>query len=150
MTDPKSEPLPDDADLDDEEKEREAIRKENAKLLKQFKTWLESSGTSQATVRKHCGNLEFYLNHFLLHSDTLTAEEGISKVGEFLGWWFIRKAMWASKSSIKSSATSLSKFYTFLVEKGLVKPEELADLKQQVKAELPEWLEALERYDVRM
>jgi len=53
MTDPKSEPLPDDADLDDEEKEREAIRKENAKLLKQFKTWLESSGTSQATVRKH-------------------------------------------------------------------------------------------------
>jgi len=80
----------------------------------------------------------------------LTAEEGISKVGEFLGWWFIRKAMWASKSSIKSSATSLSKFYTFLVEKGLVKPEELADLKQQVKAELPEWLEALERYDVRM
>ena len=147
MNDPNSEPLPDDADLDDEEKEREAIRKENAKLLKQFKTWLESSGTSQATVRKHWGNLEFYLNHFLLYSDTLTAEEGISEIGEFLGWWFIRKAMWASKSSIKSNATSLTKFYTFLVEKGLVKPEELAALKQQVKAELPEWLEALERYD---
>jgi hypothetical protein len=93
MTDPNGGPLLDDAELDDKEKERETIRKENAKLLKQFKTWMESSGTSQTTVRKHWGNLEFVLNHFLLYSDTLTADEGISEVGEFLGWWFIRKAI---------------------------------------------------------
>ena len=31
----------------------------------------------------------------------------------FLGFWFIRKAMWASQSSIKGNATSLKKLYTF-------------------------------------
>ncbi|MFN6340177.1 MAG: recombinase [Cyanobacteriota bacterium] len=146
MTNPDAEAPAEVAGLDEEGKAREAIREENAKLLEQFKTWLEASGTSASTARKHRGNLEFYLNHFLLNN-ALTAADGVNQVGEFLGWWFIHKAMWASRSSIKSNATSLKSFYTFLVEEGIVKPEGLDALKQQIKAEMPDWLEELERFD---
>jgi len=44
-------------------------------------------------------------------------------------FWFIRKAMWASQSSIKGNATSLKKFYTFMHKKGLVDKKDLIDFK---------------------
>jgi site-specific recombinase XerD len=65
----------------------------------------------------------------------------------FLGYWFIKKAMWASKASIKSNATSLKKFYTFMYEKKMIDEEELNDLKETIKEGMPEWLETLDRYD---
>ena len=55
--------------------------------------------------------------------------------------------MWSNKTTIKTNATSLKKFYGFMAEQGLIKPEELASLKQQIKDELPDWLEAVERYN---
>ena len=65
----------------------------------------------------------------------------------FLGYWFIKKAMWASPASIKSNATSLKKFYTFMEEKKLIAIEDLNNLKRTIKEHMPEWLESLERYD---
>jgi hypothetical protein len=46
----------------------------------------------------------------------------------FLGYWFIKKAMWAKQSAIKSNAASLKKFYTFMHEKGLGIGEHLVSL----------------------
>ena len=91
--------------------------------------------------------VEFYLNNFLLYEDAIEAAEGVGKVNMFLGYWFIKKAMWASKSSIKGNATSLKKFYTFMHEKGLISKNDLTGLKQRIKENMPEWLETLERYD---
>jgi len=51
----------------------------------------------------------------------------------FLGYWFIKKAMWASQASIKSNAASLKKFYAFLLEKGLVEQEDLIELEETIK-----------------
>ena len=45
--------------------------------------------------------------------------------------------MWSNKTTVKANAASLKKFYAFMAERGLVKPEELATLKQQIKDELP-------------
>ena len=55
--------------------------------------------------------------------------------------------MWASKSSIKGNATSLKKFYTFLLEKGLIEKDDLQELKEIIKEKMDEWLATLERYD---
>ncbi len=55
--------------------------------------------------------------------------------------------MWSNKTSVKANATSLKKFYTFMTERELIKPEEFASLKQQIKDELPDWLGAVERYN---
>jgi hypothetical protein len=136
--------------LDDEseyDKRCQQIRQENAALLGEFGHWLKKAGLGAATIRSHCTNLDFYLNHFLLYADTLTPADGVSCVGEFLGDWFIHKAMWSNKTTVKANATSLKKFYGFMAERGLIKPEEFASLKQQIKDELPDWLGAVERYN---
>ena len=129
------------------ERECERIRGENAKLLDDFADWLTAKGLSEGTVRKHCDNMEFYLNHFLLYEDAVKAEDGVLRVGMFLGYWFIRKAMWASQASIRSNAASLKKFYTFMLEKGKVNQQDLDDMKMEIKQEMPEWLATLARYD---
>ena len=123
------------------------IRKTNVRLLNEFEVWMKSSGLSEKTINNHLSNIDFYVNEYLLYEDATEAKDGIGSVGMFLGFWFIRKAMWASQSSIKGNATSLKKFYTFMHEKGLVDKEDLIDLKQTIKEEMPEWLATLRRFD---
>jgi site-specific recombinase XerD len=134
-------------DYEKYEKDCKKISKANEDLLDEFEAWLKSSGLSQKTIKNHFQNVEFYLNDYLLYEDAIEAKDGAGDVGMFLGYWFIKKAMWASKSSIKSNATSLKKFYTFMHEKGLIEKEELTELKQEIKEDMPEWLETLDRYD---
>ena len=123
------------------------IRKTNVRLLNEFEVWMKSSGLSENTINNHLSNIDFYVNEYLLYEDATEAKDGIGSVGMFLGFWFIRKAMWASQSSIKGNATSLKKFYTFMHEKGLVDKEDLIDLKQTIKEEMPEWSATLRRFD---
>lgn len=109
--------------------------------------WLKSSGLSEKTINNHLSNIDFYVNEYLLYEDATKAKDGVDDVDMFLGYWFIKKAMWASQSSIKGNATSLKKFYTFMHEKGLIDKEDLIDLKQTIKENMPEWLATLGRYD---
>ena len=129
------------------EQECERIRTENDKLLEEFADWLSAKGLAGKTIRRHCENIDFYVNHFLLYEDAEEAREGVLHVDMFLGYWFIRKAMWASQSAIKSNAASLKKFYTFMHEKGKVTKEELDGLKRDIKEGMPEWLGTMGRYD---
>jgi hypothetical protein len=119
----------------------------NKKLLAEFKIWLKSSNFSEKTINDHISNIDFYINEYLLYYEPIEAQDGIGDVSTFLGDWFIRKAMWASKAHIKSNAASITKFYTFLLGKGLVTSNDLNELKSTIKAELPEWIQALRRYD---
>jgi intergrase/recombinase len=137
------------SDYDEYEIDCERIRKANQELLTEFENWLKSSALSPKTIRNHINNIDLYINQYLLYDDVLEAREGVSggEVNMFLGYWFIKKAMWASESSIKSNATSLKKFYTFLLEKGLIDKEDLQQLKETIKEEMDDWLETLKRYD---
>jgi len=92
-------------------------------------------------------NIDFYINDFLLYEDTYSPEDGVLDANMFLGYWFIRKAMWASETSIKSNASSLKKFYTFMCELGKVDAEDVDELKEMIKENMPNWLERLRRYD---
>jgi len=129
------------------ERECETIRQENVKLLDEFAEGLAAKGLTAGTVRKHRQNVDFYVNEFLLYEEATRPQDGVSSVGMFLGYWFIRKAMWASKESIKSNAASLKKFYAFMLQKGKVTQDDLDDLKMEIKEGLPEWLATLTRYD---
>lgn len=132
-----------------EEYERECnlIRKENHVLLGDFETWMLNKGISEVTVRKHYGNIDFYINEFLLYESPKHALEGVDEIGIFLGHWFIRKAMWASERNIRSNATSLKKFYAFMMEQGEVEPDAVKDMKESIKEDMPEWLATIRRYD---
>jgi len=127
--------------------ERKKIRKDNEQLLNEFEESLKSSGLSEKTINDHISNIDFYVNEYLLYEDANEAKDGVDAVDMFLGYWFIKKTMWASQSTIKGNATSLKKFYTFLYGKGLIEKAELVDLKETIKEGMPEWLATLERYD---
>ena len=136
--------------MDDYEKyeaDCKAIRKANKRLLNEFEAWLKASALSAKTIKDHLSNIDFYLNEFLLYEDATEAKNGLDAVGMFLGYWFIKKAMWASQSSIKANATSIMKFYTFMHESDLVDEKDLFYLKQIIKEGMSEWLATLERYD---
>jgi hypothetical protein len=134
-------------DYEKYEKECNRIQQDNSKLLDEFGAWLEGKGLTDNTVQKHVSNIEFYINHFLLYEDAIEARDGALKIGMFLGDWFIRKAMWSSVQHIKSNAASLKKFYKFMFEKGQIEQENLDDLYDIIKEEMPDWENAMRKYD---
>lgn len=134
-------------DYDKYEEDCNKIRKDNERLLSEFEEWLKTSGLSEKTIDNHLSNIDFYVNDFLLYEDATEARDGVGSVGMFLGYWFIKKAMWASQSSIRSNAASLKKFYAFMLEKELIDKEDLVELKLMIKEDMPEWLATLSRYD---
>jgi len=123
------------------------IREENQAILDAFESWILAKGLSQATAKKHRENIDFYINEFLLYESPKRASEGVDEVDMFLGYWFIRKAMWASEANIKSNAASLKKFYKFLEERGEVDSEAVKDMKERIKENLSEWIATVKRYD---
>lgn len=129
------------------EKDCAKIKKANAELLIRFEEWLKSAGLSEKTIANHLSNIDFYINEYLLYEDAIEAKDGISDVGMYLGYWFIKKAMWASPASIKGNATSLNKFYSFMLVEGLIDAKKLIGLRRRIKQEMPEWLATLSRYD---
>ena len=136
--------------MDDYEKyeaDCKKIRKNNNKLLRDFGTWLKASKLKDQTIRTHVGNVDFYINEFLLYEDAVEAKDGALEIGMFLGYWFIKKAMWSSPAQIRSNAASLKKFYTFLFEKGQIDKEDLDDLKERIKGDMVEWVATMNRYD---
>ncbi len=134
-------------DYDEYEAKCETIRAENAILVTEFADWLKASGLSEKVVKSHRDNIDFYINEYLLYDDTLEAKDGAGEVSFFLGDWFIRKALWSNQTSVKENAASLKKFYAFMHEKGLVSADDLTELKQTIKEELPDWLDSVRRYN---
>jgi hypothetical protein len=136
-----------DFDYEAYEKERDAIREINGLHLAGFETWLKSSGLSKKTIDKHVSNVDFYVNEFLCYYDAEDVQQGCYRIGQFLGDWFIRKAMWSSCSGIKSNAASFKKFYAYMLAVKVIEQKDYDILCETIKEELPEWLEAMRRYD---
>lgn len=136
-------------DYEEYEVNCEKVRKTNQALLTEFEQWLTSSGLSARTISNHITNVDLYINDYLFYEDVLEAQDGYCSgdVNMFFGYWFIKKGTWVSQSSMKNSATSLKKFYTFLLEKDLVNQDELQELKDTIKDNMGDWLDTLERYD---
>jgi site-specific recombinase XerD len=133
---------------DDVEAQRgsQQIEKDSEALLAAFERWLVDAGLSDATIRRHVSNVSFFVEHFLQYYEPVDARAGADYVSEFLGDWFIRKAMWSSEASIKGNAASLKKFYTFLAEQGEVEPQVVKHLNQTIKEEMPIWLDNMREY----
>ncbi len=123
------------------------VRKDNKILLDDFSKWLAGKGLAPKTIGSHLENIYFYINEFLLYEEATDASEGVCQIDLFLGYWFIKKAMWASKNSIKSNASSIKKFYEFMLENDKIDEEEYNELKEEIKTNMQEWLDTIDRYN---
>ena len=134
--------------LDEREKQLKENTKRNEDYLKMFKKSLEEKQLTTKTIRKHISNIDFYLNDYLTYYDEIIKmEDGTQHTRSFLGDWFIRKAMWASKSSIKEMASSLKKFYEYMSALGFVKISDYQEMCYEIKDNMDRYLENLEDYD---
>jgi hypothetical protein len=123
------------------------LKEQNEGYLAEFEEWLTASGLKPQTVQKHIGNVDFFINHYLHYSDAYSIQEGTQRLDDFLGYWFIRKAMWSSPATVQQTAASLKKFYSCMAQKGHVSQEALAEILETIKEGLPEWKEASRRFD---
>ena len=134
--------------LDEREKQLKENTKRNEDYLKMFEKNLEEKQLTTKTIRKHVSNIDFYLNDYLTYYDEIIKmEDGTQYTGSFLGDWFIRKAIWASKSSIKEMASSLKKFYEYMSALGFVKISDYQEMCYEIKDNMDFYLENLEDYD---
>lgn len=120
----------------------------NGEYLKLFEAALQRQSLSEKTIKKHLFNVDFYINEYLNYEGPNSLEEGWNQVDGYFDNWFIRKALWASPTTIKEASASIKKFYKFLATLNVISPEEFKDLTMTIKEEMPKWLELVEQYDM--
>ena len=126
-------------DWEEYEEKCEEIRKENKRYLEIFEKDLE--GLSPKTVRNHLDNVEFYINEYLLREDALRMNEGITQIDNYLGYFFIRKCMWSTPATVKSTAASIKKFYKCMKDNGYIEGDEYGYLCSVIKDNMELWQE---------
>ena len=135
-----------------------AIQERNHSLIVEFVKKLQSEGLAAKTIRKHINNISFFLNRYVVYQDKeidddkydialCSAEDGIYLVDDFLGDWFIRKAVWSDEKSIKSNIASIKKFYKFMHELGLITKDDLKFLNKEIREEKDNWIDTVNRYN---
>jgi len=112
----------------------------NYEILSGFEDYLISKGLTSKTIRKHLGNIDFYINTFLVNYEVNKAEEGIYSLDMFFADWFPRKAMWASGNSVKETIASLKKFYSYLEDIDLVSGLMYKEFLNEIKDKKTVWM----------
>lgn len=115
------------------------LQNENDEYLELFESDMLEKGLSEKKIRRHIGNVEFYLNSFLLYGDPVPMNQGCGIIDQFLGDFFIRKCMWSTPGTIKSTAASIKKFYKCMADKSLIAKEEYTLLCGIIKDNMEEW-----------
>lgn len=126
-------------DYDQYLKECKKIKERNYLLLDLFKDDLIQSGLKDKTISRHLSNVEFYINEFLLYMDAYPMEEGLNMFDDYLGNFYIRKCLWSTPGNIKSTATSIKKFYKSMVDHGKVDKEDYYDLCSLINDSMDIW-----------
>lgn len=131
--------------MSDYDQDVKKIRAYNQPILDEFQSWLEKSGLAPKTVRKHVENIDFFTEYLISYDPLSKLDEADDiDVNGFLGDWFPRKAMWASESSMLSNMASFRKFFKFLRESERIDDEVEKDVRETLKENKVEFLEAVE------
>jgi len=129
------------------ESECKKRRKENHTFLTGFTRYLKSKKFAKRTINRHIQNIDFYINDFLLYDSPKKASEGVNQLDYFLGFWFIRKAMWSSPDTIKENIASLKHFYSYMNKIGQVTDKEVSNMEEEIKECKSHWIETVKQYD---
>ena len=131
----------------DYDAECERIREKNAEYLALFERALKQQGLADNAIHRHVGNVDFFLNDYLLYDDANEMESGCSDVGGFLGDFFIRKCTWSSPTAIKENAASIKAFYQCMRDNDLISESSYEELAQTIEEDMDEWQAACSAFD---
>lgn len=131
----------------DYEKELESMQKKNEVYLQEFQKWLKDKGLLEKTIRNHLSNVDLYINDYLNYYEITKMQEGCYSLNGFLGDWFIRKCMWSTGSTVKTTAASIKKFYQCMLELGHIEKDDYEFLYHDIKENIDDWVESVEAYN---
>lgn len=116
------------------------INAQNEQILEDFKVYLQESGLAPKTIDRHTGNIEFYINTYLLYYDIESPDEGHYRLDDFFKGFFPTKAMWSSPAAVKENITSFKKFYKYLNELSFVSDKDYQSMLGVIKEEKESWI----------
>jgi len=110
---------------------------------------LSNEGLKEKTINRHYQNVDFYINTYLLWEEPLEMKSGTDffKIDDFLGYFFIRKCMWSTPGTIKSTAASIKKFYKSMLQRGYINESDYEELIGAIKENMDRWLKDCEAYN---
>ena len=131
------------------EQKCDEIRMRNAAYLDEFRDDLSNAGLNEKTVNRHCRNADFYINAYLLREEPMEMACGANSVmiDDFLGYFFIRKCMWSTPGTIKSTAASIKKFYSSMLKRGNIDESDYGELIETIKDNIDRWLKDCESHN---
>lgn len=117
-------------------------RKINTKYIEGFVDELSKKGFVDKTIKNHYFNVDFYLNDFLLREEALTMENGCKDeyLSDFFGYFFIRKCMWSTPDTVKSTIASLKKFYR-------LSKEDYEEFTDTIRVNKEYWIDCCSEYN---
>ena len=133
--------------LENYEKIAKQNKKRNKKFLEEFEKELNNKGLSEKTIKNHINNIDLYINDYLNYYEFTNMEEGCHMIDGFLGDWFIRKCMWSTAYSIKTTAASIKKFYQHMSELNYISKEDYKFLCDEIKDNMEFWIEEVNEYN---
>lgn len=107
--------------------------------LKEFQHYLDDQGLARRTKSEHFENVLFFALQYLMPR-YLDPVQGLDEVERYLGDWLVNSCEYTSKTFLRSSATSLNKFYKFMADSGYVSPERQQEVQRSVRKHLPQWV----------
>lgn len=133
----------------DYEQKCNEIRKKNEIFLEEFIKDLQDKDLKEKTINRHFSNVDFYINTYLLREEPLEMISGSKAfyIDDFLGYFFIRKCMWSTPSSIRSTAASIKKFYKAMFLRGHIEKSNITELMETIKDSMETWGENCETYN---
>ena len=131
------------------EQKCDEIRMRNAAYLDEFREDLFNAGIKEKTINRHCQNANFYINTYLLREEPLEMTCGTDSfmIDDFLGHFFIRKCMWSTPGTIKSTAASIKKFYSSMLQRGNIDESDYRELIETIRDNMDCWLKDCESYN---
>lgn len=131
--------------------ERERRRKEqlafNDSYLEGFANHLERKGLSEKTADKHYDNVSLFLNVYLLEKDVPPLPGGCYLMDDYLGRYLIERPVYTNPAMIKESATSLKKFYKYMLEADEILKEDYSVLLEDIRLGWPTWRDACQEHN---
>ena len=135
------------------EEEYEKVLEKNYELLNQFGEYLQKKGLKVKTINKHLSNLDLFFNRFLPLNAKFSEKEiadiydGPMEFDTYFGDWYIRKFLNSTVTSLKSSISSIKKFYRFLYEIGKISKSDLKIINDLLKESKDEWIVKMQKYN---
>lgn len=119
----------------------------NYEYLILFQEDLENAGLKDKTIYNHLSNASLFINDFLIYHMDATMEEGVTMIGDFLGDFFIRKCMWSTPATVKTTAASLKKFYKSMADHGKIEKKDYDYVCRDIKESMTYWQECCAEYN---